>query len=84
MGAITATARGKDAQGFLWIGKQTDSIATMVPAPKKCSSGEHHRHYVWTFDCRDGKPWFAGTRGIAFYKMASFRNWRFQRVQCHC
>jgi len=50
MGAITATALGQDAQGFLWIGTQTDSIVTMVRARKKCprwraSSGTT----LWTF-----------------------------------
>src|SRR5882762_11260797 len=75
MGAITATALGQDAQGFLWIGTQTGLYRYDGTRAKKMLEVESIiGHYVVDLlIAPDGTPWFAGTRGIAFYKEGQFQ-----------
>src|SRR5258707_4170357 len=75
MGAITATALGQDAQGFLWIGTQTGLYRYDGTRAKKMLEVESIiGHYVVDLlIAPDGTPWFAGTRGIAFYKDVQFQ-----------
>jgi diguanylate cyclase (GGDEF)-like protein len=75
MGAITATALGQDAQGFLWIGTQTGLYRYDGTRAKKMLEVESLiGHYlVDMVIAPDGTPWFAGTRGIAFYKDGQFQ-----------
>jgi len=75
MGAITATALGQDAQGFLWIGTQTGLYRYDGTRAKKMPEVESIiGHYVVDLlIAPDGTPWFAGTRGIAFYKDGQFQ-----------
>src|SRR6266481_5599135 len=75
MGAITATALGQDAQGFLWVGTQTGLYRYDGTRAKKMLEVESIiGHYVVDLlIAPDGTPWFAGTRGIAFYKDGQFQ-----------
>src|SRR5579862_6255119 len=74
MGAVTATALGQDAQGFLWIGTQTGLYRFDGTRSKKMADAESMiGHYVVDMlIAPDGTPWFAGNRGIAFYKNGEF------------
>src|SRR5258708_2521554 len=75
MGAITANALGQKAQGFLWIGTQTGLYRYDGTRAKKMPEVESIiGHYVVDLlIAPDGTPWFAGTRGIAFYKDGQFQ-----------
>jgi diguanylate cyclase (GGDEF)-like protein len=75
MGAVTTTALGQDAQGFLWIGTQTGLYRYDGTRAKKMPEVEGIiGHYVVDLlIAPDGTPWFAGTRGIAFYKDGQFQ-----------
>ena len=75
MGAVTATALGQDSQGFLWIGTQTGLYRYDGTRAKKMPEVESIiGHYVVDLlIAPDGTPWFAGTRGIAFYKDGQFQ-----------
>ncbi|HXJ13959.1 MAG TPA: diguanylate cyclase [Candidatus Limnocylindrales bacterium] len=75
MGAVTTTALGQDAQGFLWIGTQTGLYRYDGTRAKKMPEVESIiGHYVVDLlIAPDGTPWFAGTRGIAFYKEGQFQ-----------
>jgi diguanylate cyclase (GGDEF)-like protein len=75
MGAVTTTALGQDAQGFLWIGTQTGLYRFDGTRAKKMTEVESIiGHYVVDMlIAPDGTPWFAGTRGIAFYKDSQFQ-----------
>ena len=75
MGAVTATALVQDAQGFLWIGTQTGLYRFDGTRAKKMTEVESIiGHYVVDMlIAPDGTPWFAGTRGIAFYKDGEFQ-----------
>src|SRR5579859_6191006 len=68
MAAVTTTALGQDAQGFLWIGTQTGLYRYDGNRAKKMLEVESLiGHYVVDLlIAPDGTPWFAGTRGIAF------------------
>ena len=70
MGAVTATALGQDAQGFLWIGTQTGLYRFDGTRSKKMAEADSLiGHYVVDMVIApDGTPWFAGNRGVAFYK----------------
>ncbi|HUI52039.1 MAG TPA: diguanylate cyclase [Terriglobales bacterium] len=75
MGAVTATALGQDAQGFLWIGTQTGLYRFDGTRARKMLEADNLiGHYVVDLVIApDGTPWFAGNRGIAFYKNGEFR-----------
>lgn len=72
--AVTVTAMGQDAQGFLWIGTQTglyryDGARAMKMADVEAMIG----HYVTDLlIAPDGTPWFAGNHGIAHYHNGKF------------
>jgi diguanylate cyclase (GGDEF)-like protein len=74
MGAVTTTGLEQDAQGFLWIGTQTGLYRYDGTRAKKMLDVESLiGHYVVDMlIAPDGTPWFAGTRGIAFYKDGQF------------
>ena len=74
LGAVTATAMGQDAQGFLWIGTQTGLYRYDGARAKKMSEVESLTgHYIVDLlIAPDGTPWFAGSRGIAHYKDGRF------------
>ena len=78
LGAVTATAVAQDAQGFLWIGTQTGLYRYDGTRAKKMLEVESMiGHYVVDMlIAPDGTPWFAGTRGIAFYKDGEFQQLR--------
>ncbi len=74
LGAVTVTAMGQDAQGFLWIGTQTglyryDGARAQKMAEVESLTG----HYILDLlIAPDGTPWFVGSRGIAHYKGGQF------------
>jgi len=74
LGAVTATAMGQDAEGFLWIGTQTGLFRYDGARAKKMSEVESLTgHYIVDLlIAPDGTPWFAGSRGIAHYKNGRF------------
>lgn len=74
LGAVTATAMGQDAQGFLWIGTQTGLYRYDGARAKKMTEVESLTgHYIVDLlIAPDGTPWFAGSRGIAHYKDGRF------------
>jgi len=75
MGALTATSLGQDGQGFLWIATQTGLYRFDGTRAKKMNEADNLiGHYVVDMVIApDGTPWFAGNRGIAFYKNGEFR-----------
>ena len=75
LGAATATCVAQDAQGFLWIGTQTGLYRFDGTRAKKMTEVESFiGHYVVDMlIAPDGTPWFAGTRGVAFYKDGEFQ-----------
>jgi len=75
LGAVTATCVAQDAQGFLWIGTQTGLYRFDGTRAKKMTEVESFiGHYVVDMlIAPDGTPWFAGTRGVAFYKDGEFQ-----------
>jgi diguanylate cyclase (GGDEF)-like protein len=75
MGAVTTTALEQDAQGFLWIGTQTGLYRYDGTRARKMTEVESMiGHYVVDMlIAPDGTPWFAGNRGIAFYKDGEFQ-----------
>ena len=74
MDAVTATSLGQDAQGFLWIATQTGLYRFDGTRAKKMTEADSLiGHYVVDMVIApDGTPWFAGNRGIAFYKDGEF------------
>ena len=76
LGAVTVTAMGQDAQGFLWIGTQTGLYRyDGVRAEKMGEADALVGHYVVDLVIApDGTPWFAGNRGIAHYNHEQFQS----------
>jgi len=74
LGAVTVTAMGQDAQGFLWIGTQTGLYRYDGARAKKMTEIEDLTgHYILDLlIAPDGTAWFAGSRGIAHYKDGQF------------
>jgi diguanylate cyclase (GGDEF)-like protein len=74
MGAVTATSLGQDAHGFLWIATQTGLYRFDGTRAKKMTEADNLiGHYVVDLVIApDGTPWFAGNRGIAYYKNGEF------------
>lgn len=75
LGAVTATAMGQDAQGFLWIGTQTGLYRYDGARAKNMSEVESLTgHYILDLlIAPDGTPWFAGNHGVAHYKNGAFQ-----------
>ena len=69
------TAMGQDNQGFLWIGTQTGLYRYDGARAQKMTEVEGLiGHYVVDLVIApDGTPWFAGNRGIAYYKRWAIR-----------
>jgi diguanylate cyclase (GGDEF)-like protein len=76
LGAVTVTAMGQDRQGFLWIGTQTGLFRYDGARAQKMTEVEGLiGHYVLDLVIApDGMPWFAGNRGIAYYKDGRFES----------
>ena len=74
LGAVTVTGLRQDAQGFLWIGTQTGLYRFDGTRAKKMTDVEGMiGHYVVDMlIAPDGTPWFAGNRGVAYYKDGEF------------
>jgi diguanylate cyclase (GGDEF)-like protein len=74
LGAVTVTAMGQDSQGFLWIGTQTGLYRYDGARARKMSEVEELiGHYILDMVIApDGTPWFAGNRGIVYYKEDHF------------
>jgi diguanylate cyclase (GGDEF)-like protein len=74
LGAVTVTAMGQDNLGFLWIGTQTGLYRYDGAHAEKMTEVEGLiGHYVLDMVIApDGTPWFAGNRGIAYYKDGRF------------
>jgi diguanylate cyclase (GGDEF)-like protein len=72
--AVTVTAMGQDTLGFLWIGTQTGLYRYDGAHAQKMTEVEGLiGHYVLDMVIApDGTPWFAGNRGIAYYKDGRF------------
>ncbi|HEY2119454.1 MAG TPA: diguanylate cyclase [Candidatus Acidoferrum sp.] len=72
--AVTVTAMGQDAQGFLWIATQTglyryDGARAMKMPEVESITG----HYIVDMlIAPDGSPWFAGNHGIAHFRNGQF------------
>ena len=75
LGAVTVTELGQDAQGFFWIGTQTGLYRFDGTRAKKMTDVESMiGHYVVDMlIAPDGTPWFAGNRGVAYYKDGQFQ-----------
>jgi diguanylate cyclase (GGDEF)-like protein len=72
--AVTVTAMGQDAQGFLWIGTQTGLYRYDGARARKMTEVESIiGHYVTDLlIAPDGTPWFAGNHGIAHFRNGQF------------
>ncbi len=72
--AVTVTAMGQDAQGFLWIATQTGLYRYDGARAKKMTDVESIiGHYVTDLlIAPDGTPWFAGNHGIAHFHNGKF------------
>jgi diguanylate cyclase (GGDEF)-like protein len=75
LGAVTVTAMGQDAQGFLWVGTQTGLYRYDGARAKKMTEVESLTgHYILDLlIAPDGTPWFAGNRGVAHYQDGAFQ-----------
>ena len=76
LSAVTVTAMGQDRQGFLWIGTQTGLFRYDGSRAQKMTEVEGLiGHYVLDLVIApDGTPWFAGNRGIAYYRDGRFES----------
>jgi diguanylate cyclase (GGDEF)-like protein len=76
LGAVTVTAMGQDSQGFLWIGTQTGLYRYDGARAQKMTEVDGLiGHYLLDMVIApDGTPWFAGNRGIAYYKEGRFES----------
>ena len=76
LGAVTVTAMGQDSRGYLWIGTQTGLYRYDGARAQKMTEVEGLiGHYVVDLlIAPDGTPWFAGNRGIAYYKDGRFES----------
>jgi diguanylate cyclase (GGDEF)-like protein len=76
LGAVTVTAMGQDRQRFLWIGTQTGLFRYDGARAQKMTEVEGLiGHYVLDLVIApDGTPWFAGNRGIAYYRDGRFES----------
>ncbi len=76
LGAVTVTTMCQDAQGFLWIATQTGLYRYDGARAEKMTEVEGLiGHYVLdALIAPDGTPWFAGNRGIAYYKNGRFES----------
>jgi len=72
--AVTATALGQDAQGFLWIATQTGLYRYDGARAQKMPEVEGITgHYIVDLlIAPDGTPWFAGNHGIAHFHNGQF------------
>jgi diguanylate cyclase (GGDEF)-like protein len=72
--AVTVTAMGQDAQGFLWIGTQTGLYRYDGARARKMTEVESITgHYIMDLlIAPDGTPWFAGNHGIAHFRNGQF------------
>ena len=72
--AVTVTAMGQDAQGFLWIGTQTGLYRYDGARAKKITEVESIvGHYITDLlIAPDGTPWVAGNHGIAHFHNGQF------------
>ena len=75
LGAVTVTAMGQDAQGFLWIGTQTGLYRYDGARAKKMTEVESFTgHYILDLlIAPDGTAWFAGNHGVAHYQDGAFQ-----------
>ena len=75
LGAVTVTAMGQDAQGFLWIGTQTGLYRYDGARAKKMTEVEGLTgHYILDLlIAPDGTPWFVGNHGVAYYQDGAFQ-----------
>ena len=76
LGAVTVTSMGQDGQGFLWIGTQTGLFRYDGARAQKMTDvdGLIGHYIVDMLIAPDGTPWFAGNRGIAYYKGGRFES----------
>lgn len=74
LGAVTVTSMAQDQLGFLWIGTQTGLYRYDGAHAQKMTEVEGLiGHYILDMlIAPDGTPWFAGNRGIAYYKDGRF------------
>jgi diguanylate cyclase (GGDEF)-like protein len=74
--AVTVTAMGQDAQGFLWIGTQTGLYRYDGARAKKMREVESIiGHYVTDLlIAPDGTAWVAGNHGIAHFHNGQFES----------
>jgi diguanylate cyclase (GGDEF)-like protein len=74
LSAVTVTAVGQDAQGFLWICTQTGLYRYDGANAKKMTEVEGIvGHYIVDMlIAPDGTPWFAGNHGLAHYRNGQF------------
>lgn len=72
--AVTITAMGQDAQGFLWLATQTGLYCYDGARARKMTAVESITgHYIMDMlIAPDGTAWFAGNHGIAHYQNGKF------------
>jgi len=75
LGAVTVTAMGQDAQGFLWIGTQTGLYRYDGARAQKMTEVEGLiGHYILDLlIAPDGTAWFVGNHGVAHYQDGAFQ-----------